>query len=78
MEKQSGRYIKTLQTDRGSEFCYDEFDKFCVEHGIHRELTTPCTPEQNSVAEWKNQIVVEMARSMLKARKCQTRSGEKQ
>ncbi|KAA0050265.1 integrase [Cucumis melo var. makuwa] len=35
------------------------------EHGIHRELTTPYTPEQNGVAERKNQTVVERARSML-------------
>ncbi|KAE8725698.1 hypothetical protein F3Y22_tig00008235pilonHSYRG00018 [Hibiscus syriacus] len=37
--------------------------------GIRRELTAPCTPKQNGVAERKNRTVVEMARSLLKAKK---------
>uniref|UniRef100_A0A803MAM0 Integrase catalytic domain-containing protein n=1 Tax=Chenopodium quinoa TaxID=63459 RepID=A0A803MAM0_CHEQI len=41
---------------------------FCDEHGIRRDLTAPYTPEQNGVAERKNRTVVEMARSMLKAK----------
>ena len=68
MEKHSGKYIKTLRTDRGGEFCSDEFNTHCEEHGILRELTAPHSPEQNGVAERKNQTVVEMARSTLKAK----------
>lgn len=73
VEKQSGRYIKTLRADRGGEFCSEEFDKVFVEHGIHRELNAPRTPEQNDVAERKNRTVVEMSRSMLKAKKMSNR-----
>ncbi|KAL4035058.1 hypothetical protein IC575_003732 [Cucumis melo] len=65
VEKQSGMFIKSLRSDRGREFLSNNFNHFCKEHGIHRELTTPYTPEQNGVAERKNQTVVEMARSML-------------
>lgn len=65
-ENQSGLKIKTLRTDNGGEFVSEEFNHFCDENGIHRALTTPYTPEQNMVAEWKNRTVVEMARSMLK------------
>lgn len=65
-ENQSGLKIKTLRTDNGGEFVSEEFNHFCDENGIHRGLTTPYTPEQNMVAEWKNRTVVEMARSMLK------------
>ena len=61
MEKQSGAYIKTLRIDRGGEFLSNEFNLFCEENGIHRELTTPYTPEQNGVAKRKNRTVVEMA-----------------
>lgn len=68
VEKHSGRYIKTLRTDLGGEFCSDEFNTYCKEHGIQRELIAPRTPEQNGVAERKNRTVVEMARSMLKAK----------
>ena len=58
VERQSGRYIKALRTDRGGEFLSNEFSSFCEENGIHKELTAPYTPEQNGVAEHKNQTVV--------------------
>ena len=68
VEKQSDCHIKVLHTDRGEEFVSKEFNLFCEESCIHRELTTPCTPKQNGIAECKNRTVVEMARSMLQAR----------
>ncbi|GKA87126.1 reverse transcriptase domain-containing protein [Tanacetum coccineum] len=55
VEKQSGKDLKVLQTDRGGEFLSKEFVAFCDDHGIKRELTTPYSPEQNGVAERKNQ-----------------------
>ncbi|XP_010277694.1 PREDICTED: uncharacterized protein LOC104612075 [Nelumbo nucifera] len=67
VEKQSGHCIKVLCSDRGGEFTSNEFNVFCEENGIHRELTAPYSPEQNGVVEWKNRTVVEMARSMMKA-----------
>lgn len=68
VEKQSGLCVKALRTDRGGESLSNEFIIFCEEQGIRRELTAPYTPEQNGVAERKNRTVVEMAKSMLKAR----------
>ncbi|KAJ0080658.1 hypothetical protein Patl1_12136 [Pistacia atlantica] len=68
VEKQSKCFIQTLRTDIGGEFLSTEFNVFCEENGIHRELTAPHTLEQNGVAERKNRTVVEMARSMLKAK----------
>ncbi|XP_060195162.1 uncharacterized protein LOC132624392 [Lycium barbarum] len=68
VERQSGCRIKTLRTNRGGEFMSNEFISFCEENGIHRELTTPYTPEQNGVAERKNRTVVEMGRSMMHSR----------
>lgn len=49
-------------------FTLMSLETFCEERGIHRELTTPYTLEQNSVAEWKNLTVVEIRRSLLKAK----------
>ena len=69
VEKQSDCSIKVLRTDNGGEFCSKEFDIFCEQQGIHRELTSPYTPEQNGIAERKNRTVVEMARSMLKEKR---------
>ena len=68
VEKQSGCFIKKLRTDNGGEFCSNDFDAFCEELGIYKQLTAPYTPEQNGIAERKNRTIVEMARSMLKAR----------
>ena len=68
VEKQSGRYIKALRTDRGGEFMSTEFINFCDEYGIHKELTAPYTPQQNGVAERKNRTIVEMGRSMMNAK----------
>ncbi|KAE8732993.1 hypothetical protein F3Y22_tig00001644pilonHSYRG00148 [Hibiscus syriacus] len=68
VEKQTGRCIKALRTDRGDEFVSHEFNSFSEEHGLRRELIVPYTPEQNDVVERMNRTVVEMKRSMLKAK----------
>ena len=68
VEKQNGQVVRALRTDRGEEFLSQEFTRFCEDQGIRRELTAPYTPDQNGVAERKNRTVVEMARSMLKAK----------
>ena len=68
VEKQSGLCIKALRSDRGGEFTSNEFNLFCEESGIRRELIAPYTPEQNGVVEHKNRTVVEMARSLLKGK----------
>ena len=67
-EKKSGYALKVLRTDRGGEFLSKEFISFCEEHGIHRQLTASYSPQQNGVAERKNRSLVEMAKSMLKAK----------
>ena len=38
-ENQSGCHIKVLRSDRDGEFASKEFNLFCEENGIHRELT---------------------------------------
>ena len=67
VENQSGKKLKAPRTDRGGEFLSNEFIVFCDENRMHRQPTTPYTPQQNSVAEQKNRTVVEMARTLLKA-----------
>ncbi|KAA0038299.1 integrase [Cucumis melo var. makuwa] len=41
------------------------------EQGIHHQMTARMTPQQNGVAERKNRTIMEMARSMLKAKNLQ-------
>ncbi|KAJ9559214.1 hypothetical protein OSB04_013828 [Centaurea solstitialis] len=69
VEKETGKSIKALRTDRGGEFTSDSFRDFCREHGISRQLTTAYTPQQNGVAERRNRTVMNMVRSMLAAKK---------
>jgi transposase InsO family protein len=66
VEKQSGKCIKVLRSDRGKEYNSHEFDKFCEDEGIERQLTVAYSPQQNGVSERKNRTVMEMARSMIK------------
>lgn len=65
VEKESGLSVKCLRTDRGGEFTSSEFNEFCKDNGVKRQLTTAYTPQQNGVAERKNRTVMNMVRSML-------------
>eukprot|EP00253_Pinus_taeda_P023865 PITA_23865 len=59
VEDQTGKKIKTLRTDNGTEYESKEFNDFCREAGIKRETTVPYTPEQNGVAKRKNRTIME-------------------
>jgi len=69
VEKESGLVIKAMRSDRGGEFTSNEFQKYCEDNGIRRQLTVPRTPQQNGVAERKNRTILEMAMSMLKSKR---------
>ena len=69
VEKETGTSIKGLRTDRGGEFTSTEFIEFCTVNGIHRQLTASYTPQQNGVAERKNQTIMNMVRSLLTSRR---------
>ncbi|XP_059069477.1 uncharacterized protein LOC131859574 [Cryptomeria japonica] len=60
VEKQNGYYIKALRTNKGGEYISNEFLNFCKRHGIHKQFTASYTPQQNGVAERKNQTIMEM------------------
>ncbi|KAM0973674.1 hypothetical protein ACFX2C_016966 [Malus domestica] len=65
VELQSGYKLKKLRSDRGGEYTSIEFNRFCEEVGMERQLTVAYSPQQNGVAERKNRTVVEMARCMM-------------
>lgn len=64
-EKQTGAFIKCLQSDNGREYINGEFEDFLKEEGITRRLTVTHTPQQNGTAERMNRTLIEMARCML-------------
>ncbi|RDX85071.1 hypothetical protein CR513_33793, partial [Mucuna pruriens] len=47
VEKEVGAFITCLRTDRGGEFTSKEFEDFCKDQGISRQLTAAYTPQQN-------------------------------
>ncbi|MCO5583616.1 hypothetical protein L7F22_037529 [Adiantum nelumboides] len=65
VEKECGRFIKTLRSDQGGEFKSKEFEELCWNQGIRRQYKCAYTLHQNGVAERKNQVIVEHAQSML-------------
>ena len=56
VEKQLGKQIKTLWSDRGGEYLLGEFEDFLKEEGIISQLTAPGTPQQNGVSERRNEL----------------------
>ena len=65
VEKEICASICCLRTDRGGEFTSCEFNEFCKVNGVKRQLTASYTPQQNGVAERKNQTIMNMVRCVL-------------
>jgi transposase InsO family protein len=66
-EAEARRKLGKLRTDRGGEFMGANFINNYTKQGVQWHLTAPYTSEQNRVVERRNQTVMGMARSMLKA-----------
>jgi transposase InsO family protein len=69
IEKQSGYKIRTLRSDQGGEYTTNAFEAFCIQQGIRHQTTPTYTPQLNGLAERKNRTILDMARSLLKAKK---------
>ena len=65
VENQSGRKIKVLRSDNGTEYRNDQFSYFYKKEGISRHFTIRDTPQKNGVAERMNQTLLEKVRCML-------------
>jgi len=69
IKKQSGYKIRTVRSDQGREYTSNGFEAFCTQQGIRHQTTPAYTPQLNGVAERKNRTILDMARSLLKAKK---------
>ncbi|KAG8489528.1 hypothetical protein CXB51_017560 [Gossypium anomalum] len=65
VENQIDCRIKILRTNNGAEYLSERFKRLCEQAGIHHQLTTMYTPQQNGVCERKNRTVMDMARCLL-------------
>ncbi|GJW33873.1 gag-pol polyprotein [Tanacetum coccineum] len=61
--------VRTVQTDKGTEFLNKTLHTYFAKEGIRHETSTARTPEQNSIVERWNRTFVEAARPMLSAAK---------
>ncbi|XP_069361062.1 uncharacterized protein [Maniola hyperantus] len=64
-ESQTGRKLKIIRTDNGTEYVNKRVSEFLKQNGIVHQLTVDYTPAQNGVSERANRTIVERARSML-------------
>ena len=48
--------IKQLRSNRGGEYISSDFQAYCAAQGIHHQLTTGYSLQQNGIAERKNEI----------------------
>ncbi|KAA0058510.1 Retrovirus-related Pol polyprotein from transposon TNT 1-94 [Cucumis melo var. makuwa] len=60
VEKEIGSSIKVLCIDRGEEYISREFETFCENNEIKRQLTAAYTLQQNGVCERKNRTLLNM------------------
>ncbi|GJV60117.1 retrovirus-related pol polyprotein from transposon TNT 1-94 [Tanacetum coccineum] len=61
--------VRTVQTDKGTEFLNKTLHAYFAKEGIRYKTSTARTPEQNGIVERQNRTLVEAARTMLSAAK---------
>jgi hypothetical protein len=57
---------KAIKVDHGTEFINDTLKTWCAQKGIDINITVSYSSLQNSVAEYMNCTLVELAHTMLK------------
>ncbi|KAE8686769.1 Detected protein of unknown function [Hibiscus syriacus] len=67
-EGEVGKKICCLRTNNGGEYKSNEFSQYLRECRIRHQYTCANTPQQNGVAERKNQHLAEICQSMLHAK----------
>ena len=69
LQVEKGIVIAKIISDHGREFENTKLATFCNDQGTYQEFSSPKTPQQNGIVEWKNKIVQEVARVMLHNKK---------
>lgn len=64
-ERQTGKKLKILRSDNGSEYVNQKMRKILKSAGIRHQTTTRYTPQSNGAAERANRTIVEKGRAML-------------
>ena len=64
-KRQSGKKLKKMRSDLGTEFIKELIDNFCKKNGVIHETTVPYTLEQNAIVERAITVAFKMVRCML-------------
>ncbi|GKF15517.1 retrovirus-related pol polyprotein from transposon TNT 1-94, partial [Tanacetum coccineum] len=64
MENLNEVRVKELRSDNGTEFRNHKLEEFYDEKAISQNFSSPCTPEQNGVAERRNITLIEATRTI--------------
>ncbi|KAK1653556.1 hypothetical protein QYE76_071361 [Lolium multiflorum] len=65
VQRQHNLLIMAIRSDNDSEFKHYTLNDFLSDEGIRHQYSAAYTPQQNGVAERKNQTLMDMARSMM-------------
>ena len=65
VDKETGKSLKCLRSDRGREFTSNEFEMFYNDRGIKRQTSTPRTPPQNGIFERRNRSIMDYAKTLM-------------
>ena len=65
VEKEIGKRLKCLRSERGGKFISNEFNNFCIERGIKRQVSTPEYLEKNGIVERRNRSIMDCARTLM-------------
>ena len=65
IEKQTGKPIKVLRSDREGEYLSREFLDYLKDNGIVFQWTPPGMPQLNGVSEWRNWTLLDMGCFMM-------------
>ena len=64
-ETQTGARVKSIFSDNAKEFVSNELRTFCKKNGIELIHSSPYCPQQNGIAERKNQSLLNVTRCLL-------------
>jgi transposase InsO family protein len=65
-EAECSRKLLVLRIDNGSEFMTAKFTSYCMDENVQHHYSAPYSSQQNDGVEQRNQMVVEIARALLK------------
>lgn len=65
VEKEIGKKLKCLSSDREREFISNKFNEFYTKKGIKRQVSFPGTPQQNGIVERSNRPIMACARTLM-------------